>query len=461
MGSCASTPPDTSYTNITTDVKDEESSEIDSIQPKILLIGRKEKLYETMQYKLSPLKNGPNTDPIQLFCGYFTYYKDMFGDFCYMGNNGRSTSDDLYFVETPQTKYFHQNDIKINRICVSRIAIIVHWITDEGNVYFSGRNMYHEQDGLQLQPILVKELENVIDIQSSQLFSIALCRGNDKQIRQILTYWTQIQCKYFKYYPSDIMGLIAIFYGINNKIYSIGNCCHGANGQGIISSFKYIKIWTRIHKFDDKNIVKIAVGSHYSIFLEDTGNVWCCGWNQKYLRNSSINPNNSGQSQTWEIIKKDRQKENNVSLPIPIGWFNVNKVKVMDVTTGSWHNLAIDDCNNVYSWGHNGWSQCGNRGRWGYIDRWYHPSIIPYFNGMCVDKIGCGTLHSYCRTIEGKHYLFGRNEDNECITYDNRNVIDIPHCINDIIKDKANGMIIKDVLLGYHNTKIIVSLSSE
>ena len=146
---------------------------------------------------------------------------------------------------------------------------------------------------------------------------------------------------------------------------------------------------------------------------------------------------------------------------------------IKDIQCGNDHNLALDANGRVYSFGANHLGQCGDSST-KHVDT---PKMIKYLKNYTVLQIDCGSNHSYCRVAkhcvmdgeQDKHYLFGSNKYNECITYDNAinngqrdkcfNNIKVvtPHCINDIIEEKSNGKIIKAVYLGHHNTKIILS----
>ena len=37
--------------------------------------------------------------------------------------------------------------------------------------------------------------------------------------------------------------------------------------------------WNKVDFFEDKTIVKIELGAVHTIFLEDNGTVWSCGYN--------------------------------------------------------------------------------------------------------------------------------------------------------------------------------------
>ena len=77
-----------------------------------------------------------------------------------------------------------------------------------------------------------------------------------------------------------------------------------------------------------------------------------------------------------------------------------------------------------------------------------------------MDLVRCGYNMSYCRTKCGKHFIWGQNDDNECMTYDeSHNYEDalIPHRIDDIIMEQLEDISnIFDVYPGYYSTQIIV-----
>ena len=68
--------------------------------------------------------------------------------------------------------------------------------------------------------------------------------------------------------------------------------------------------------------------------------------------------------------------------------------------------------------GKKGFGQCDVE-RCGYRPLNYERGILPTFiedlKDFKIDAIGCGHEHSYIRTEYGKHYLFGRNHNNECL----------------------------------------------
>ena len=84
------------------------------------------------------------------------------------------------------------------------------------------------------------------------------------------------------------------------------------------------------------------------------------------------------------------------------------------------------------------------------------PIEMKIFKDCKIEQIKCGATHNYVRCDGDVHYLWGSNARNECLVLDEDQNIVTPHDINEIVLQATNGKRIKDVFLGYDNTKIIV-----
>ena len=44
------------------------------------------------------------------------------------------------------------------------------------------------------------------------------------------------------------------------------------------------------------------------------------------------------------------------------------------------------------------------------------PQLVQFAeHGVVIEEIQCGNAHSYCRSTDNKHYMFGMNYDYECL----------------------------------------------
>ena len=169
---------------------------------------------------------------------------------------------------TPIT-YFNEHGIKIKQISVNTSGYGSFFISKDNILYACGLN-----NGGQLgiaskndiyEPILIPDLENkfVIDIKSSQIYSIAICSDNHPRFMLIITNWTRL-CSL----SQDVMNLIISFMQ-TTKLFA-------TTKQGGTGHLEYDEIvnktgWNMVNSFADKNIIKCALGAYHSMFLEDNG----------------------------------------------------------------------------------------------------------------------------------------------------------------------------------------------
>eukprot|EP00483_Globobulimina_turgida_P013043 UN13067 len=130
------------------------------------------------------------------------------------------------------------------------------------------------------------------------------------------------------------------------------------------------------------------------------------------------------------------------------------RIIIIEIRCGLYHNLAIDVSGKCYSWGLSKRGQCGHGEDVIDIECVETPQLIQYFvdNKCRIKQIECGNYHSFCKTRNAKYYLFGSNQHNQCLTFDGKSKVTLPHCINNIVKQKTNKKIIKAVYLGCNNT---------
>ena len=95
----------------------------------------------------------------------------------------------------------------------------------------------------------------------------------------------------------------------------------------------------RVRFFDDKYIVKIAVGRYHALFLENNGITWTAGSNDPTP--SSRGRKSSKSSWAFAHVSK------------AMLYFVNNKIQIIDIDVGMFHNLAVDIGGNIYSWGRN------------------------------------------------------------------------------------------------------------
>eukprot|EP01084_Bolivina_argentea_P116155 206433_1 len=321
------------------------------------------------------------------------------------GSCGCANSMMSKILTLTEIKYFQEHQINIKKVCASPTGYTTFWIDDGNNLYGCGRNTNNElgvdiksSDGFEPQLI---PLTNVTDVAIANSFSIALCNSNDHSALHILKYWTKLI-----HIPPEILHIILVFYRFN-EVYMTSNKDTTETLLGVKHG------WALLNVENESPIVQISTGYRNCLLLEQNGTLWGYG------------SNSSGQLGLGHRISF-------IDKLTKIQYFIDENIKVTYIKCGGLHSLALDNNGKVYSFGYNSHGQCGT----GTSTAHSIPKVVKSLIDYKVIKIDCSCYNSYCMTSNGKHFLFGTNRNNECITFDNEDRILSPYCINDVIADK-------------------------
>ena len=378
------------------------------------------------------------------------YTDDQFNNILVSGHNkygqlGVNTNGENITTLTPLT-FFKDNNIKIKNIFVSITAYTTFFLTTDNKVYGCGANT-DDDLGLenktepenfdtrsylknQHQPVLISTLKDVIEIRGSTYYSIALCSSDDTKLTKIINHW----CRLYSI-PDDIMSLLLMFTKYSKVYSTVYNRRHGHGDKYKPEQDHLLYFgWREIEALSDKHIIKITAGYAHSLFLGADGVVYSCGTNA------------DGESGLGEGVA-------GTNTPTPIEYFIKNGIRIVDIAAGCYHNLVLDDQGRIYGFGYNAKAQCGL----GDIGSVRTPKLIEYLKEYVVVEIKCGQHMSYCKTECGKNFLWGTNDDNECMKFKHQHYkVAVPNKIDDIVKIKCGGKSIVSVHPGYYCTKLVV-----
>lgn len=184
------------------------------------------------------------------------------------------------------------------------------------------------------------------------------------------------------------------------KLYTCGYNREGALGDGTISTNNngYKCINNIYPELENKKIIDVSISnthnSSHLIVLDEDGNVWTCGKNDKgqlgYGKISENNPN---------LVCISKMSDN-----------LLYGKKIMSVSAGHDHSVALDEDGKLYLWGGNGSGQLGN----GTKDTNYKiVCLTDYRNsklyGKKIKKIKAGYMMTLVVDSEGKVYTCGDN----------------------------------------------------
>ncbi|KAM3861697.1 RCC1 and BTB domain-containing protein 1-like isoform 2-T2 [Diretmus argenteus] len=134
----------------------------------------------------------------------------------------------------------------------------------------------------------------------------------------------------------------------------------------------------------NKKVTEVACGSHHSMALTDSGEVYAWGYN------------NCGQVGSGSTANQPAPRRVSNCLQ--------NKV-VVSIVCGQTSSLAVVDNGEVYSWGYNGNGQLGLGNNANQLT----PCRLVALQGLCVQQIVSGYTHSLALTDKGLLYAWGAN----------------------------------------------------
>ena len=191
-------------------------------------------------------------------------------------------------------------------------------------------------------------------------------------------------------------------------------------------------------KLSEKNIVQISAGILHTVAIDEEGRVYICG-NNEYGQLGDGTTTNS----VLPICISDKENE-------------LKGKKIISISAGEGHTVAIDEEGKAYTWGFNYYGQLG--------DGTTTNSVLPIcisdkeneLKGKRIVDISAGYGHTVAIDEEGKVYTWG---DNYCGQLGDGTTDDsyVPICIS----DKENKLKGKKTVNISANKNITVVIDSE
>ncbi|GAA6007099.1 hypothetical protein JCM11491_001509 [Sporobolomyces phaffii] len=281
-------------------------------------------------------------------------------------------------------------NIKFKRVFTSHSSCHGVATTLEDEAYLWGRNEHHQlsyplpghlvdphltQDGLPsptpaaLYPFRLRDLpdQNVAPaLKSQQIVSAATGRGHTVLVTASGEAWTV---------------------GWNN----VSQCGHEGNEH--ISSFKRV-----LGDLKNEKVVQASCGTNFTLFLTETGRVYAVGTGEKGVL---------GNGRTGEHIANSKVFFDEQSEPLRVEGALVGK-KIVQITSGQQHSVALDDQGYVYSWGFGGLGRLGIGAQMDILS----PTQVPAFAGDNVvtrcRKIAAGSSNTLFIDNQGMILLCGK-----------------------------------------------------
>jgi alpha-tubulin suppressor-like RCC1 family protein len=174
----------------------------------------------------------------------------------------------------------------------------------------------------------------------------------------------------------------------DDKVFAFGSNSYGVLGFGHWSQIKEITI---NEELSHKQIVDFKKSFYHVIARTIHGKVYCWGCN-------------------WFAVLGNGNNDRLIYKP-QLNQYLSDK-QIIDICCGFSHSLALTDSGEVYAWGYNKFGQIGNR-RKGH-NEWFNecqsiPIKVNGFNDEKVIQISCGLCHSMALTESGRVFSWGNN----------------------------------------------------
>lgn len=148
--------------------------------------------------------------------------------------------------------------------------------------------------------------------------------------------------------------------------------------------------WTPILIPELKNIKTLVSGCNHIIALNHKGKTFVWGASEQNQLARLVLPRHAAGA----LVPRE---------------FGLQRKKIVAVGCGNYHSFAVDDKDNTYGWGLNGFAQCGTESDQDSASPTIlKPTLIEGLQGNKVTQVSGGAHHSIAVTTDGRVLVWGR-----------------------------------------------------
>ena len=174
------------------------------------------------------------------------------------------------------------------------------------------------------------------------------------------------------------------------RLWAWGANSYGQLGDGS-SMGRSSPVLVNLSPLNGSTVVAVAAGAFYSLALDDQGRLWAWGYNV------------SGQLGDGSTTNR--------SSPVQVDLTPLNGSKVVAISAGASHSLALDDQGRLWAWGYNYYGQLGD----GSSTTRFSPVQVDLspLNGSMVVAVSAGSQHSLALDGQGRLWTWGYNPNGQ------------------------------------------------
>lgn len=240
-----------------------------------------------------------------------------------------------------------------------------------------------------------------------------------------------------------------------HEVYFWGNNNHGQSGLGskyFGPAYRKIEEPELVQTLQGKHIIQLGCGSFFVLALSRDGSMYSWGLVDCLGLGSPESCRAEFPSEEFaESVSKDKRAvlltPHKLTMPP-----DCSGSRIVKISAGQWHSCAISDAGELFTWG------VGFQGRLGHGSK--DPCFVPVkvtgsLEGHRVVDVSCGSFHTVALTETGNVFCWGDNANGQCGSSTLPEAVTKPHLVSSL--GVVGGGVAKSISCGRQHTAVVMT----